>query len=76
MEAAPPKNSHWLFGPSFGYRAGQRSEYITFAETTLVPNDPPFPAVSNLVLWAGMDTWRGGLIEPVVISSGDKKYRA
>jgi hypothetical protein len=72
---APPRNPHWLFGPTFGFRTGQPSEYIISVETTLIPNEPPYPAVSNLVLWVGMDTWRGGLIQPVIMSSDDPKYR-
>jgi hypothetical protein len=66
--------THYLYGPQWGWYSIRTSGYILSLETTLHPNEPPSPAQQRLALWPGMNTARG-LIQPIIVSSDEALFR-
>lgn len=55
------------FGPY--YSLGATTSYIVEAETTLFPGKTPDPQQDRMVLWPGMGTDNGQLVQSIVSSS-------
>lgn len=55
------------FGPY--YSLGATTSYIVEAETTLYPGKTPDPQQDRLVLWPGMGSDGGSLVQSIVSSS-------
>ena len=51
------------------YSLGATNSYIVEAETTLYPGKTPDPQQDRMVLWPGMGTDSGDLVQSIVSSS-------
>lgn len=66
--------THYLYGPQWGWYSIKTTGYILSAETTLTAGAPPSPAQERLALWPGMNTGMG-LIQPIIVSSSEALYQ-
>lgn len=57
------------FGPY--YSLGATTSYIAEAETTLHPGKTPDPQQDRMVLWPGMGTSNGQLVQSIVSASAE-----
>jgi len=66
--------THYLYGPQWGWYSIRTSAYLLSVETTLHPNAPPSPAQTRLAIWPGMNTAKG-LIQPIIVSSDERLFQ-
>jgi hypothetical protein len=74
LAASVAAQTHYLYGPQWGWYSVATSGYILSAETTLHPGAPPNPAAERLALWPGMNTAMG-LIQPIIVSSSERAFQ-
>lgn len=71
---ATSQGTHYLFGPTWGYRAYGAKGYIISMETSLVAGPVPAIVAPRMALWPGMDTTKG-LVQPIIVSSSESLYQ-
>lgn len=71
---ARAQGTHYLYGPTWGYRDYKQKGYITSMETTLTAGPVPSTIAPRLALWPGMDTSKG-LVQPIIVSSSEGLFQ-
>lgn len=71
---ASAQGTHYLYGPTWGYRDYRAKGYITSMETTLTAGPVPSTVAPRMALWPGMDTTKG-LVQPIIVSSSEGLYQ-
>ncbi|KAE9965200.1 hypothetical protein BLS_006544 [Venturia inaequalis] len=68
------QGTHYLYGPTWGFRDYRAKGYITSMETTLTAGPVPAKVAPRMALWPGMDTTKG-LVQPIIVSSSEGLYQ-
>lgn len=73
LQFASAQLTHYLYGPTWGFRDYKAKGYIITMETTLTAGPVPANVAPRMALWPGMDTTKG-LVQPIIVSSPEKLY--
>jgi hypothetical protein len=68
------QGTHYLYGPTWGYRDYRVKGYIISMETTLRAGPVPSSVAPRMALWPGLDTSKG-LVQPIIVSSSESLYQ-